>query len=145
VFWSGAVARLLSQGDEPSDAGGSLLRTALAGLEDRGLVVARLASTVAGEREYAFRHKEPVPRLAARFAAKEAVMKTMRVGVGSAPWRSIEVTLDDAGAPSVLLHAPTRELAKSLGVATLHLSMTHTDQTAAAFVVGSSADESRGR
>jgi holo-[acyl-carrier protein] synthase len=84
-------------------------------------------------------------RLAARFAAKEAVMKTMRVGVGSAPWRSIEVTLDDAGAPSVLLHAPTRELAKSLGVATLHLSMTHTDQTAAAFVVGSSADESRGR
>ena len=72
-------------------------------------------------------------------------MKTMRVGVGSAPWRSIEVTLDDAGAPSVLLHAPMRELAKSLGVATLHLSMTHTDQTAAAFVVGSSADESRGR
>jgi holo-[acyl-carrier protein] synthase len=84
-------------------------------------------------------------RLAARFAAKEAVMKTMRVGVGSAPWRSIEVTLDDAGAPSVLLHAPTRELARSLGVATLHLSMTHTDQTAAAFVVGSSTDESRGR
>jgi holo-[acyl-carrier protein] synthase len=69
----------------------------------------------------------------------------MRVGVGSAPWRSIEVTLDDAGAPSVLLHAPTRELAKSLGVATLHLSMTHTDRTAAAFVVGSSSDESRGR
>jgi holo-[acyl-carrier protein] synthase len=84
-------------------------------------------------------------RLAARFAAKEAVMKTLRVGVGSAPWRSIEVTLDDAGAPSVLLHSPTRELAKSLGVANLHISLTHTDQTAAAFVVGSSADESRGR
>jgi holo-[acyl-carrier protein] synthase len=84
-------------------------------------------------------------RLAARFAAKEAVMKTMRVGVGSAPWRSIEVTLDDAGAPSVLLHGPARELATSLGVATLHLSMTHTDQTAAAFVVGSTDDESRAR
>jgi holo-[acyl-carrier protein] synthase len=84
-------------------------------------------------------------RLAARFAAKEAVMKTFRVGVGSAPWRSIEVTLDDAGAPSVLLHAPARQLAKSLGVTSLHLSMTHTDQTAAAFVVGSSDDESRGR
>jgi holo-[acyl-carrier protein] synthase len=84
-------------------------------------------------------------RLAARFAAKEAVMKTFRVGVGSAPWRSIEVTLDDAGAPSVLLHAPTRELAKSLCVTSLHLSMTHTDQTAAAFVVGSSDDEPRGR
>lgn len=84
-------------------------------------------------------------RLAARFAAKEAVMKTFRVGVGSTPWRSIEVTLDDAGAPSVLLHAPARQLAKSLGVTSLHLSMTHTDQTAAAFVVGSSDDESRAR
>lgn len=82
-------------------------------------------------------------RLAARFAAKEAVLKTFRVGVGSAPWRSIEVTLDDAGAPSVLLHAPARELAKSLGVTSLHLSMTHTELTAAAVVVGSS-DESRG-
>jgi holo-[acyl-carrier protein] synthase len=83
-------------------------------------------------------------RLAARFAAKEAVMKTFRVGVGSAPWRTIEVTLDDAGAPSVLLHGEARELARSLGVTSLHLSMTHTDQTAAAFVVGSSSDESRG-
>ena len=89
-------------------------------------------------------HARP-ERLAARFAAKEAVMKTFKVGVGAAPWRSIEVTLDDAGAPSVLLHAPTRELAKSLGVTSLHLSMTHTDLTAAAFVVGSSSDESRGR
>ena len=56
VFWSGAVARLLSQGDQPAEAAGPLLRSALAGLEDRGLVVARLASTMAGEREYAFRH-----------------------------------------------------------------------------------------
>src|ERR1700683_1404818 len=58
-------------------------------------------------------------RLAARFAAKEAVMKTMRVGVGSAPWRSIEVTLDDAGAPSVLLHAPARQVAEARGVTSL--------------------------
>jgi holo-[acyl-carrier protein] synthase len=109
-------------------------------LERRPKIVERLFTE--GERRDARARPE---RLAARFAAKEAVMKTMKVGVGSAPWRSIEVTLDDAGAPSLLLHAPTRELANSLGLTTLHLSMTHTEQTAAAFVVGTAAEESRGR
>ncbi|HEY5010896.1 MAG TPA: holo-ACP synthase [Acidimicrobiales bacterium] len=109
-------------------------------LERRPKIVERLFTE--GERRDARARPE---RLAARFAAKEAVMKTMKVGVGSAPWRSIEVTLDDAGAPSVLLHAPTRELATTLGLTTLHLSMTHTEQTAAAFVVGTAAEESRGR
>lgn len=85
-------------------------------------------------------------RLAARFAAKEAVLKTFRVGIGAAPWRSIEVTTDDAGAPSVLLHAPAQELARAAGVERLHLSMTHTHVTAAAFVVGSSLnDDARAR
>lgn len=79
-------------------------------------------------------------RLAARFAAKEAVLKTFRVGIGAAPWRSIEVVLDDSGAPSVQLHAPAIELARVAGVATLHLSLTHTPVTAAAFVVGSSLE-----
>jgi holo-[acyl-carrier protein] synthase len=77
-------------------------------------------------------------RLAARFAAKEAVLKTFNVGVGATTWRSIEVVKNEAGAPSVLLHGAANELARAAGVETLHLSMTHTDVTAAAFVVGSS-------
>jgi holo-[acyl-carrier protein] synthase len=83
-------------------------------------------------------------RLAARFAAKEAVLKTLRIGAGVTPWRSIEVTLNEAGAPSVVLHAHAIEIAEALGVGSLHLSMTHTDRLAAAFVVGSSRDELRG-
>ena len=66
-----------------------------------------------GERRDA--HDRP-ERLAARFAAKEAVLKTFGVGLGSTPWRSIEVQLNEAGAPSVLLHAPATELAKAAGV-----------------------------
>jgi holo-[acyl-carrier protein] synthase len=94
-----------------------------------------------GERRDA--HARP-ERLAARFAAKEAVLKTFGVGMGAAPWRSIEVTLDDMGAPSVLLHAPADQLARSKGVDTLHLSMTHTSDLAAAIVIGSSyRDEPR--
>jgi holo-[acyl-carrier protein] synthase len=84
-------------------------------------------------------------RLAARFAAKEAVLKVFRVGVGATPWRTIEVTTDEAGAPGVLLHGTANDLARAAGVSTLHLSLTHPQTTAAAFVVGSSADETRER
>jgi len=41
-------------------------------------------------------------RLAARFAAKEAVMKSLSVGAGSVPWKSIEVKRAPSGAPSVI-------------------------------------------
>ena len=84
--------------------------------------------------------RERPERLAARFAAKEAVLKTFGVGVGAAPWRSIEVASNEAGAPHVVLHGPASELARVAGVTTLHLSMTHTHSAAVAFVVGSSPE-----
>jgi len=105
----------------------------------------RMATRLFTEGERRDAHARP-ERLAARFAAKEAVLKTFGVGVGAAPWRSIEVTLDDYGAPSVLLHAPADALAREKGVTTLHLSMTHTAELAAAIVIGSSdQDERRAR
>ncbi len=78
-------------------------------------------------------------RLAARFAAKEAVLKTLGSGIGAAPWRSIEIRRDASGAPSVHLHGAAKELASRCGVGELHVSLTHTDQMAAAFVVASAA------
>ena len=91
-----------------------------------------------GERHDANNRPE---RLAARFAAKEAVLKTLGVGLGATPWRSIEVVLSESGAPSVLLHGPAAELAKLAGITTLHLSLTHTSELAAAFVIGTSEEE----
>jgi holo-[acyl-carrier protein] synthase len=84
-------------------------------------------------------------RLAARFAAKEAVLKTLRVGFGAAPWKSIEIRRDASGAPSVLLHDVAALLAEQRGVQTLHVSLSHSELTAAAFVVGSSKDISLAR
>jgi holo-[acyl-carrier protein] synthase len=75
-------------------------------------------------------------RLAARFAAKEAVLKTLHVGIGGAPWHSIEIHRSSDGVPSVELHGVALELAERRGVRHLHVSMTHTALTAAAFVVG---------
>lgn len=80
-------------------------------------------------------------RLAARFAAKEAVMKSLSVGAGSVPWKSIEVVKAPSGAPSVRLHGAAQELAALRGADEFHISLTHTAMTAAAFVVASSKDE----
>jgi holo-[acyl-carrier protein] synthase len=77
-------------------------------------------------------------RLAARFAAKEAVLKTLQVGFGAAPWKSIEIRRSLSGAPWVLLHGQAALLASQMGVATWHVSLSHTNQSAAAFVVASS-------
>ena len=108
-------------------------------LERRPRIIDRLFTD--GERRDA--HSQP-ERLAARFAAKEAVLKALGVGAGVTPWRSIEVILSSSGAPRVVLHDCASEIANSQGVGYLHLSMTHTDHLAAAFVVGSSKDEVRG-
>jgi len=83
-------------------------------------------------------------RLAARFAAKEAVMKSLSVGAGSVPWKSIEVVKAPSGAPSVRLHGAASALAALRGASEFHISLTHTAMTAAAFVVASSKDDDAG-
>lgn len=83
-------------------------------------------------------------RLAARFAAKEAVMKSLSVGAGSVPWKSIEVVKAPSGAPSVRLHGAAAELAALRGADEFHISLTHTAMTAAAFVVANSKDDHAG-
>lgn len=102
-------------------------------LERRAGIAERLFSDA--EREYSFRHKEPVPRLAARFAAKEAVMKAMGVGLWKFALRDVEVTRLSSGQPEILLHNRAAELAGERGVATWMLTLTHTDSMAMAVAV----------
>lgn len=88
------------------------------------------------ERAYAARQGDPAKPLAARFAAKEAVMKALGVGLGSFELRDVEVVRDDdAGTPSLVLHGRAGELARERGVTGWHLSLTHTDATAMAVVI----------
>lgn len=73
---------------------------------------------------------------AARLAAKEAVMKILGTGwAQGVGWRDIEVLRARSGAPSVLLHGRAAEVAAELGVARLHLSLTHAAGLAVASVV----------
>jgi phosphopantetheine--protein transferase-like protein len=88
-----------------------------------------------GECRHVSRSADPVPRLAARFAAKEAVLKALGVGLGSLGWREVEVVVAPGGAPRLALTGRAAALAGERSVARWHVSLTHTDLVAVASVV----------
>ena len=72
---------------------------------------------------------------AARFAAKEAVMKALGRGFGGGiGWREIEV-VRGRGAPRIVVNGFAARLAAERGIARFHLSLTHTAETAMAYVI----------
>lgn len=75
-------------------------------------------------------------RLAARFAAKEAALKALRVGGAAIPWTAIEVRRAEGGHPELRLHGPAAALAADAGIAELAVSLTHEEPYASAIVVG---------
>lgn len=80
--------------------------------------------------------RHPPESFAARFAAKEAFFKALGTGWGrGGAWTEVEVVSAPSGAPSLRLSGAARELAERRGVRAIHLSLTHTGDTAAAFVV----------
>ncbi|MCL0099479.1 holo-ACP synthase [Dehalococcoidia bacterium] len=78
------------------------------------------------------------PQLAARFAAKEAVMKALGTGIRGVKWRDIEVVRQTGGPPMIVLHGTALARAKRLEIDHLSVSLTHSQDYAMAFVVGES-------
>ena len=74
-----------------------------------------------------------VERLAARFAAKEAATKVLRPEDGLS-YHSIEVVLDDSGAPKLVLHDSARRRAEALGRPDTRLSQSHDGDYAVAIL-----------
>ncbi len=73
---------------------------------------------------------------AARFAAKEAVMKALGRGFGQGvSFLDIEISQDEWGKPQVHLQGRTLKLAETLGVGQLFLSLSHTKDLAIAYVI----------
>lgn len=85
------------------------------------------------EWEYAHRFSDPAERLAARFAGKEAVMKSLFTGWRRIPWTHVEIT--GSGPPRVNLYGRARERADMLGVVDIKITVTHTNETAMVFVI----------
>jgi len=74
-------------------------------------------------------------RLAARFAAKEAVIKILRPTEHRPEWRTIEIHRHPAGWCDVRLSGEAARLADSIGIVNLDVSLTHEMDLAAATVV----------
>lgn len=74
-------------------------------------------------------------RLAARFAAKEAALKALGLGLREVRWTDVEVVRAESGAPSLHLHGRLAEIARERGVTRLHLSISHSRDYAIAQVV----------
>ena len=75
--------------------------------------------------------------LAGRWAAKEAVMKALGVGIGELPMTDIEVGSEDSGRPVLSLRGMAHDLAEQAGIVSWSVSIAHDGDYATATVIGS--------
>jgi holo-[acyl-carrier protein] synthase len=90
----------------------------------------------AAEIRYCQSKANSVERFAARFAAKESAMKAIGTGLrGGVSWRDFEVSREPGGRPTMVLHRKAAEVAQALGGRRYHLSVSHTEEHAIAYVI----------
>lgn len=87
------------------------------------------------ELAYVAPKSDPVPSLAARFAAREAVMKSLGLGLGAFGFHEVWVERAASGEPSLAITGRALDLAADAGVQRWHLSLTHSASTAGAYVI----------
>jgi len=85
----------------------------------------------ANEIAYCAPKRNAAESFAARFAAKEAMMKVLGEAVG---WRDIEVVRTD-GPPTIRLHGRAASRADALGIVRISVSLSHTAELATAYVI----------
>jgi holo-[acyl-carrier protein] synthase len=91
----------------------------------------------AEELSYVQPQVDPTASLAARFAAREAVMKALGVGLGAFDFHDVSVCRASSGQPDLLVVGRAQQLATDQGIARWHLSLTHTESIALAYVIAS--------
>lgn len=89
-----------------------------------------------GELAYCRGHQDPIPHLAARFAAKEAAFKAIGTGLsGGVAWKQAEVIQPGGRQPRLEFHGAALEHFRALGAERAHVSLTHDAGVAIACVV----------
>ncbi len=78
--------------------------------------------------------RRPARSLAARYAAKEALIKALG-GSDGVHWTEIEITSEASGRPWFTLTGSTAAVVAARGITTMHLSMSHDGGFATAYVV----------
>lgn len=87
------------------------------------------------EWEYCHSKADPYPSLAARFAAKEAVLKALGVGLGGCKFTEIEIVTGPSGRPAIKLYGSAVEIASVKGINQILISLSHSKSHAVAFAV----------
>jgi holo-[acyl-carrier protein] synthase len=90
--------------------------------------------------------KIKVARIGGRIAAKEAVVKTLGIGISTMGnpkgvlWPHVEIAREDRHAPRIKLHDKAAEVARSMGIDEWLISLTHDGDYAVAIVIGVKRD-----
>jgi holo-[acyl-carrier protein] synthase len=104
------------------------LMTSQPGLQEQVFTARELA--------YCYRRRRTGEHLAGRWAAKEAVLKSLGTGMGPhMDWTEIEVVIDRAGRPRVRLYGEVEAVARSLGMHHIDISLSHSGGLAVAHAV----------
>jgi holo-[acyl-carrier protein] synthase len=89
-----------------------------------------------GEIEYCLRKRNPSPNFAARFAAKEALVKALGIGMRrGVHWKNIEVARGPLGQPMLKLNGTAGEILKREKITGIFVSLTHDHDYGSAVVV----------
>ena len=90
-----------------------------------------------GEIEYAYRHRDFAVRFAGRWAAKEAVVKALGTGfVKGITFNDVEVVPLASGQPSVKLSGEAADIASTIGMVEVRVTISHAREYAVATAVG---------
>lgn len=80
--------------------------------------------------------KDPIPSLAGRFAAKEAILKCIGTGLRGLSWRDLEILPDELGAPQVLFSQAAEKIINEKGIRKISVSISHSRNYAVAVAIG---------
>ncbi len=89
-----------------------------------------------GELSYCQQKSMIYQHLSGRFAAKEATLKMLGIGLRGLNWQEIEVEKDKMGRPEIVLYGKAKKCAESSGIKNIHLSISHEKEYAFAEVIG---------
>ena len=85
------------------------------------------------EQDYCNSKSNPFIHFSGKFAAKEAVMKSLGKGWRQLSWKDIEIS--GGGKPEVILYGKAKNLAKELNIENVHVSLSHEEDKAIAFII----------
>ncbi|MCK8826179.1 holo-ACP synthase [Natroniella acetigena] len=93
-----------------------------------------------GEINYCEQYKESWAYYAARFAAKEAIVKALGTGFRGFEWKDIEIVKDELGKPAVKLHNQAHKIAEEREIKEFLISISHSRDYAVAQAIAIGRD-----